>query len=127
MLILNVDDDSDDRELFSEALKVVNSQISCIQLESGLKALEFLAKAKPLPDYLFIDINMPIMSGYECVKKLIQIPRMKDIQIIILSTSFNLEDEVNFSTLGIKHLLKGSTFCELVDAIKSVIPLHSKV
>ena len=124
MLILNVDDDSDDRELFFEALKALNSQISCIQLESGLQAIEFLEKPTTLPDYLFIDINMPKMNGYACVKELMQIPRMKHIQIIILSTSFALKDEVYFSRLGIKHLLNGYRFSDLVDAIESALPLQ---
>ena len=124
MLILNVDDDSDDREMFSAALKALNPHISCIQLESGPKALEFLAEAETLPDYLFMDINMPQMSGYDCVKELIQMPRMKHIQIIMLSTSFNLKDEVYFSGLGIKHLLKGYRFSDLVDGIKRALPLH---
>lgn len=124
MLILHVDDDIDDREMFSEALKALNSEISCIQLESGLKALEFLDKAKTLPDYLFIDINMPKMSGYECVKKVLQIPQMKHIQIIFLSTSFDLKDEVYFSRLGINHQLKGYSFSDLVNSIRSVMPLH---
>lgn len=43
MVILNVDDDIDDREMFQAALDEVDSTLTCIQFESGSKVLEYLA------------------------------------------------------------------------------------
>lgn len=127
MLILHVDDDSDDREIFCEALKAVDSQISFIEVESGLKALEFLAKTEILPDYIFIDINMSKMNGYELVKEIISIPRMKGIQLVMHSTSFNPKDKDQFAKLGIKFLGKKNRFSELVESLKSVVFSHVTV
>jgi CheY-like chemotaxis protein len=121
MLILSVDDDSDDREIFCDAVKTVDERVSCIQVESGDDALEFLSNTEILPDYIFIDINMPKMNGYECARMIKSIPRLKNIQLVMHSTTLNPADLVHFSQQEIKHLPKPSQFSELVKSIKHLI------
>lgn len=127
MLILNIDDDFEDREMFREAIRAVDPVISCIQHESGLKALEFMADTELVPDYIFIDINMPKMNGYECVREIRLLTDMKKIPIIMYSTTFNPNDQVDFKKLGIKYLTKSSRFSELVESIRSLIGDRVKV
>lgn len=127
MLILNIDDDVEDREMFREAIRAVDPVISCIQHESGLNALEFIADSEIVPDYIFIDINMPKMNGYECVKEIRLLPGTKKIPIIMYSTAFNPNDQVDFKKLGIKYLTKSSRFSELVESIKNLIGNRVKV
>lgn len=121
MLVLNVDDDNDDREIFCDAVKSVDPNISCAQLESGISLLQFLDNVDTLPDYLFIDINMPKMSGLECVKKIRSIPLFLRIQIVMYSTAFNPHDEIYFSEMGIKCLTKKSKFSDLVNSLKALL------
>lgn len=120
MLILNVDDDIDDREMFCDALKAIDPEISCMQVESGLKAVEFLRKNE-VPDFIFVDINMPKMNGYECVEEIRSISHLRKVPIIMYSTTFNPNDQVNFTNLGIQYLIKSSRFAEVVSAIKKMI------
>lgn len=96
MLIFNVDDDSDDREIFSDVIKSVNPQIACVLFESGEDLLDFLASNVALPDFIFIDINMPKMNGYECVQQIRSHDMFREVKIIMYSTSFNPEEQLRF-------------------------------
>lgn len=121
MLILSIDDDSDDREILCDAVKTVDNEVSCIEMENGIDALEFLSNTEILPDYIFIDINMPKMDGYECVKMIKSIPRLKNIQLVMHSTTFNPGDLIAFTKQDVKHLPKLSQFSELVKLIKHLV------
>ena len=119
-MILEVDDDSDDREIFLEAVNSINPNISCKQVESGVEALEYLNNADVLPDFIFMDINMPKMTGYECVDVIAANPKMKPVQIIMYSTFFNPVDQKKFSARGIRYLTKTARFSDLIEGIKKI-------
>jgi len=90
--ILLIDDDSDDCELFQEASEVVDSSIKCNTINSVAKALDFLKKTRTLPDFIFLDMNMPVMNGKECLRLLKSDKRLKNIPVIIYSTSVVNQD-----------------------------------
>ena len=121
MLILHVDDDCDDREIFCDAVKTVDSNIQCAQLESGITALQFLDQSDKLLDYIFMDINMPKMTGIECVQKIRSVPRFLSMQIVMYSTTFSFNDEILFSEMGIKCMPKQSNFCDLTSSLKKIL------
>lgn len=121
MVILNIDDDLDDREMFCDALRIVDPAISCIQMASGPEALEFMATGEVLPDYIFIDINMPKMDGYECAEAIRAIPKMKEVPLVMFSTTFNPGIEKDFAKRGIRHLVKRSSLSDLVHSIRNLI------
>jgi CheY-like chemotaxis protein len=118
---LNVDDDDDDRAMFCDALNTIDSQISCIQKDCGEKAIEFLTQSNVVPDYIFIDINMPRMNGYECLHEIRLLPQMADVPIIMFSTSFNPKDQAEFMALEIKFLNKTANINELVHSLRDLI------
>lgn len=125
MLILNVDDDIDDREMFRAAIEAIDPKLDCIQFESGSKVLDYLALAELFPNILFVDINMPKMDGYQCVKHLRQIPGNDQMQIVMYSTTFNPEQRERFQDASIKYVKKTSRFSELVHSIRMIL-LESK-
>jgi CheY-like chemotaxis protein len=62
--ILQIDDDCDDCELFMEALEEISSaQYTAIY--DPVEALRKLMESEITPDVIFLDLNMPIMSGIE--------------------------------------------------------------
>jgi CheY-like chemotaxis protein len=66
--ILIVDDDADDRELFIDAIKEVDSEIECTTAVDGKQALEQLKNSyDSLPDFIFLDLRMPRLSGKKCL------------------------------------------------------------
>jgi len=120
MLIFYVDDDSDDRELFRYAVKSVDPRTVLVAFESGEDLLTFLRSGTPLPDFIFIDINMPKMNGYECVQEIRSKEIFNTVKIIMYSTSFNPEDQLRFNQPGVDFLVKPSEIDSLVLYIKKL-------
>ena len=123
MQIINVDDDPDDREMFCRAILKIDSDIKCIQIESGEDAVEFLSKREVAPEFIFMDINMPRMNGYECVREIHQYTNLRDTTIVMFSSSFNPRDQVEFGILGLQYLLKTSNLTTLGESIRKLIQL----
>ena len=90
---LIVDDDYDDSSLFSEALSSIEPEVVCYCANDGFEALEKLNTLQfDNPDIIFLDLNMPGMSGWECLEKLKSMERFKDIPLIIHTTSSRRAD-----------------------------------
>lgn len=121
MLILNVDDDSDDREFFGDAVKAVDPEIPLMAFANGEELLYYLEKSKNQPDYIFIDINMPKMNGYECAEEIRSNYPMGETQIVMYSTAFNPEDRAKFEEQGFKYIVKQHNLGALVKSIKGVL------
>src|SRR6266487_683666 len=87
-LFLLADDDADDQQLFKEALNEIDKSIRCLTASSGEEALNKLkTDLKQLPDYIFLDLNMPRMNGLECLVEIKKTNTLKHIPVIIYSTS----------------------------------------
>lgn len=98
---LVIDDDSDDRELFSEALASVDPVIVCDHATDGAEALKQLAAMEiAMPDIIFLDINMPGMNGWQFLTKLKSEDKYKDIPVIVYTTSSNSKDRLIAGDLG---------------------------
>jgi CheY-like chemotaxis protein len=98
---LLADDDSDDAELFKEALASVNSSIDFQHVDDGHGVLQFLSNAdNRRPDIIFLDLNMPAMSGWQCLSKLKNDIYYKDIPVIMYSTSSHQRDKEIALELG---------------------------
>lgn len=110
--ILIVDDDEEDVELFCEAIKDINLNVVCNSVSNGREALKLLQDlTKSLPDYIFLDMNMPKMSGTQCLIELKKNNRLKHIDVIMFSTSKQEEDIKASLRLGAAHYFtKPSSF-----------------
>ncbi len=91
--ILLADDDKDDRFFFEKALHDLPFEIEFSAVEDGEKLMAYLIKnSRKLPDVLFLDLNMPRKNGSECLVEIKKHAKLKDLPIIIYSTS--LHDDV---------------------------------
>lgn len=84
--ILQVDDDTDDCELFMEALQCV-STAKLTSINDPLDAMQKLIEMEITPDVIFLDLNMPTMSGMEFLAEIKKNEALKNIPIIIFTTS----------------------------------------
>jgi len=98
--ILLVDDDGDDTWLFMEALRGIDPSIVCICATDGQEGLDKLKEIEP-PGVIFLDINMPIMNGWDCLKAIKSNNDFKNIPVIMYSTSSHMEDISKAFDLGI--------------------------
>ncbi len=87
LLIYLADDDKEDRMLFKEALDEIDMNISIEDFDNGVTLMDNLLKVdKPLPHVIYLDLNMPLMNGEECLNDIRNEPRFSNIPIIIYST-----------------------------------------
>jgi len=98
---LLIDDDTDDRELFSEALAAVDPVIICDQATDGAEAFSLLRNNLiSAPDIIFLDINMPVMNGWQFLSSLKKEEGLRDIPVIMYSTSSNSKDKRIANEMG---------------------------
>lgn len=100
LIILMADDDPDDRAFFCEAVNEINPSVICYDVENGMEALKLLQTKELRPDIIFLDINMPVMNGWECIQELKKDKRYRDIGVIMYSTSKNELDIKKAVSLG---------------------------
>jgi CheY-like chemotaxis protein len=106
MIILLVDDDEDDGKLFYNAAKELDTTITCISARDGQEALTFLRdQANPLPDFIFLDLRMPGLSGQQCLVEIKSEPRLMSIPVMVYTTSRNVRESEELKQLGATHFM----------------------
>src|SRR6187455_804021 len=85
--ILLIDDDVEDQEIFKTALNSFPKELECTIFTNAKEALEKLVSGDLNPDAIFLDLNMPIMSGQEFLVEAKKKKEVAHIPIIIFSTS----------------------------------------
>lgn len=118
-----VDDDADDAGLFCEALQEVDQGVTCYTADNGRRAIELLSDPRlRQPKVIFLDINMPVMSGWDCLKWIKSNPALGAIPVIMYSTSSSRRDidlSVQFGALCL--MTKPETFGDLKGILQLVI------
>jgi len=88
MQCLLVDDDPDDQEVFLMTLEKINKNIECLTANNGVEALSLLTSQETfIPDYIFLDVNMPKMNGIECLKNIKGLAHLNHCKIFMYSTT----------------------------------------
>lgn len=126
MYVFLVDDDQDDRELFAEVIKGIDDSINLLLFKDALELMEYLDKEDiVLPQIIFLDLNMPLISGTESLKQIRSNPRFMDISIAIYSTSSLEKDiEETFVNGANIYITKPNDFSILKKTIKNVLNIN---
>src|SRR4051812_39214964 len=104
-ILMIVDDDQHDRFFFKEAVKELPGSYLCVEAWHGRDALEQLEKATQLPNFIFLDLNMPLMDGWECLQLLKASERLRRIPVIIYTTSSSEAHVERSKKLGAAYYL----------------------
>lgn len=106
MTILLVDDDEDDRKLFFEATEEYDNTIKYVGAASTREALQYLSNdANALPDFIFLDLRMPGLSGEQCLIEIKKDTRLASIPVIIYTTSRDEKESARLKGLGAAHFM----------------------
>ncbi len=118
-----IDDDSDDRFIFSIAVEELKQKIIYEAFEGADIALKALkSNLDRVPDYIFLDLNMPRMNGKECLQILKSDEKLKNSQVVVYSTSKSPEDKILTKELGAKdYIVKPGSISELVQMIEKYV------
>lgn len=127
--ILMADDDPDDCEFTSEALKESRLVNQIRTVGDGEELLDYLFRrgeyeqesASPRPDLILLDLNMPRMDGRDALKAIKSHADLKRIPVVILTTSKAEEDIYRSYDLGANSFVtKPVTFTGLVQVMKDL-------
>src|ERR1022692_2297556 len=105
--VLLADDDKEDRMLFEQALKEIPIATKLTTVKDGEELMEYLSKNTPDSkgiDIIFLDLSMPRKTGFECLPEIKENEKLKDISIVVFSTSFT--KDMNFEQGMINLLTK---------------------
>lgn len=105
MKVFYLDDDSEELELFVEALNEINPSIDCLAYNDSRVALENLSKTDSI-DIIFLDYNMPILTGEECLQKIRQMAHLREVPIVIYSAGVDEKLAKHLSQCGASMVIK---------------------
>lgn len=84
--IIFTDDDEDDISFFKEALKDIHYQVQLSVAKTHSELFELLEN-NPLPDFIFLDLNIPAVDGKKILNSIRANKKYDDVRVIIYSTS----------------------------------------
>ncbi|MEP7263123.1 MAG: response regulator [Bacteroidota bacterium] len=122
--VLLADDDEDDRSIFTEILFKINKLINVETVEDGAQLLEKLSQLIIFPDLLFLDLNMPCLTGHECLTDIRKQKTLDQLPVIIFSTSGRTEDINSTYSKGANlYLKKPNAFHRMEILLRKVLAL----
>ena len=119
--ILLVEDDSVDAMTVRRALKEIGSTRPLVHRLNGEEALEYLGSASEaeLPGLILLDLNMPRMNGLEFLEIKAADERLREVSVVVLSTSTNSHDIERSYELGATgYIVKSIDYRSFVDSIR---------
>lgn len=126
--ILLADDDIDDCNFFKHALEELSLSAQLTTVHDGEHLMNYLSEnSQQLPHVLFLDINMPRKNGLECLSEIKRNPKLKDIPVVMFSTS-NSWDTINmlFKSGSHVYIHKPNDFAQLKQVIHHALPIAAE-
>jgi len=123
--ILNIDDNADLRDILTLMLEVwaenQDRKICVIEKENGLEALHWI-KENTLPDYILLDVRMPIMGGAEFLRQSALLGNDLGSRTLLLTGyADDLEQHLGTDALLMSHIRKPFVAEELFTALDTLI------
>jgi response regulator RpfG family c-di-GMP phosphodiesterase len=120
--VFYVDDDSDDRSFFEEAIEELGENVKLFEL--GDDMLRLLKNPPPKPSVIFLDLNMPYKNGFEILDEIRSSEAFQGLPIVVYSTTSANDTIQKCLDLGASYYItKVVSLSSLVNAIKTVISM----
>jgi CheY-like chemotaxis protein len=121
-----VEDSASDVLMTREALCMAKLKVNLHVVEDGVQAMEFLRRQgahsnAPRPGLILLDLNLPRKNGREVLAEIKQDEKLKDIPVVILTTSRSEEDILRSYKLHANcYITKPVNFTSFADVVKSI-------
>ncbi len=114
MTFMLIDDDRDEIDIFSIALKELDIEAVCEGYTYCGDAINALVTGKLKPDFIFLDSNLSGINGKDCLRQIKQLPGLSDTPVIVLSGFISDEERQEYRDLGaIECLTKANSITDL--------------
>jgi CheY-like chemotaxis protein len=129
--IFYADDDEDDLMLFNEAIEKITSEsknnINLHLHKNGENLIENIKNNKDAKGLVFLDINMPLKSGFQLLEEIRKEPEIQQFPVIMYSTSSNKDFIDKSQHLGADfYVIKPYEFSKLLEMISSILKMNWK-
>ena len=125
--IVMADDDEDDYEFFKAAADKGCNEIKISHAANWMELLRYLDK-QPLPDVVFLDLNMPVKNGLECLKEIRAEKRYDDVSVIIYSTSSAKKDiEETYRHKANYYIVKPDKYEDITRIVEMICAMEHKI
>ncbi|NMH27340.1 response regulator [Flavobacterium silvaticum] len=126
--VLLADDDEDDRLFFCDAIREIDSSVDITSVSDGQRLMDFLSVSSvSLPDILFLDMNMPCENGKECLKEIREAAHLKNLVVIIYSTSGDENQVADAFAIGANgYIKKPNDFSSLKQVVAEMLLINWK-
>jgi CheY-like chemotaxis protein len=122
MEVLYIDDDLEDVEIFREQLYEIDPAIGFSYAISADDAFKKLTNNLVRPDIIFLDYHMPAVDGAECIKMIKERNALRQIPIVLISSSIAGRQIDEFNQLGVYNFLSKTALLEdMRPAIKVIL------
>jgi len=124
--IFLADDNQGDCISFRKALSEINIHTRLTLVSNGEQMIQILNLNQLfLPDIIFLDVNMPLKTGYECLQEIRQNPLYENIPVVMMSTS-NAIETVNkaFVSGASLYFCKPNSFPKLKEILKQIVSME---
>lgn len=122
--ILLGDDDEEDQEIFTAAMREVAPEVKISLARDGRQVMKVL-QSGVLPDVIFLDLNMPLKDGKECLEEIRAHKEFNKIPVVIYSTSAAHEHiDETYNKGADYYVCKPDSFIELKNIAKKVAALQ---
>ena len=121
--ILLVEDNPGDIRLIEEAIKTSSIEPTMYVAHDGVEAIHFLETRKrdTIPRLIVLELNLPKKSGVEVLRFVKRDEMLKEIPVIILTSSQNPQDITNAYDLHANcYLTKPANFDAFADVVKAM-------
>lgn len=123
--VMLAEDDPDDRTLFVEVMQEIVPDVTVSVSQNGQDLMDQLASSAELPDVIFLDLNMPLKNGFQCLEEIRSSERLKAIPVIICSTSSSPEHITDTFIKGANfYFSKPSSFKDFKNIIRQVFDFN---
>jgi CheY-like chemotaxis protein len=128
-IIVCIDDDPDDRELLTSAIKDVDSSFKVINGDNGIKGMYILEQLKQIgqkPCLVILDLNMPLMDGEQTLAEIKKDADLHNVPVVVFTTSAMEKNNSVFEKHGVPVVIKPVKYGSIVEQVRELLSYCQK-